>query len=403
MQRANLPLGRLAEDKFGTGKHGLTEGDPSTIPAKKASTWNSDLANACVEEIAACVESPGSALDDEDLHQMSRQLYGHMERLALNNMVGITLGNDEKDIRAISHGRNQFDSEEGLFMAVGNDGVVFTSRDGQEWDEFAWEWPDLNIYDCAWHPGITRWVAVGEDGQVARSTNGDNWVAGVNPTNDLLRAIDYGAGDGVCIAVGNNGRLLTTTDGLVWIQQDASTAETLNAVAYDAVNEGWWAVGDNGVVRWSPDGDLVNWTSYSTGDTDDLQGVAVSSEGLIVFVGLGGKVITSRDAGDNFTITTMDSVDGGANGPPVLLDVAIARSGMVVIVGAESEDGSAPNRIFTSCDNGLTFNAHRNDNDLASLRQRSVAVGDGRKSTDPANGTIITAGDLGRANYSLRM
>lgn len=66
MHRIDTPTAQI--DKFGQGKNGFTNGDPST--GRRATDLNSDMWDAVQEEIATAIESTGIALDKSKHNQL---------------------------------------------------------------------------------------------------------------------------------------------------------------------------------------------------------------------------------------------------------------------------------------------------------------------------------------------
>lgn len=401
MQRIVNPPGRVDADKYGTGKDGFQDGDPDNLPLPiLPSTMQSDMTNSWTEEIAATVESTGSELDADDVHQMARCVHGAVERLAISNMPTLG-GNGEENMNTVRHGRDQFDPDRGLFLVVGSAGRVWATEDGAVFETYAWFDQSKEITALVWYPTITRWVAGGQDGAIGLSTNGDNWVEQTNPKSDGLQAMAYG--NGVVVAVGANGCLLTTTDGTTWQPQSAGTSEILRQVTYNATLDRWFVVGDQGVVRWSDGGDLITWTTIDLLVTTRFRSIATrASDGMMIIVGDEGEVYASKD-GVTWDANVVASVDGGANGAPILLDVAWTRAGLAIAVGIEHSLATGASRFWTTTDAGKTWNAHKPTFDDPDDRQRSVAVADSPRSVDPNNGVVVTIGAGERVHHSWRM
>ncbi len=132
-----------------------------------------------------------------------------------------------------------------LFVAVGDQGRVFASRDGEHWSEReAWGW---------WNPttrtsityGNGVYLVVGEKGTVIQSKDTLTWTPSFYvPLAEALLDVAYD--DGMFVAIGNRGTLLTSADGLTWTVNKVETAVDLHAVI--SVNGQFWAVGNGGTV-----------------------------------------------------------------------------------------------------------------------------------------------------------
>lgn len=111
-------------------------------------------------------------------------------------------------------------------------------------------------------------VAVGQSGTIATSTDGENWTFQESPiTGNHYSRIAYG--DGLFIAVGN-GKVIKSTDGENW--EEASIPAVTDPVWYSvAYGDGKWVILNASVgsgnyfnLLYSEDGE--NWTAYDTLD-----------------------------------------------------------------------------------------------------------------------------------------
>lgn len=116
--------------------------------------------------------------------------------------------------------------------------------------------------------GGSRLVAVGTDGTILTSFNGDTWTRRDSGTTDWLVGVTYGGGK--FVVVGDRGTILTSTDGIAWTRATASgTTQRLNGVTY---GDGLFvAVGEAGAAVHSRD--AVTWTASTTGATGWLRGL----------------------------------------------------------------------------------------------------------------------------------
>ena len=396
MQRVDDDPARVATDLFGPGKHGLKDDAP-------ASRFKEDLSNAIVEELVACVEGPGSELDRNDLHQVSRQVLGHIERLAIANMIG-NGGADNIDLRAIAHSTNPGGRGRGQFMAVGTDGRVRTSQAGVLWEDNTWPWEQVTINAVAWYDKLERWIAAGNNGRIGMSEDGVEWQKSVNVNTETLFGL--ATGNGYAVVCGVSGRLMTSDDGYNWTERSAGTEVDFRTACFDAETGYFFIAGNDGKAYRSKSSDLLFWQELELDLDDEDESIDIyasaSHAGVTVLAGNGGKVHVSKD-GLTFTTLVFDAVDFAAEGRPFFRAAAFARSGMMILLGDESEFESAPNRIFTSLDHGATWACHRQSNDSNEVKQRGVAASHSPRATDPASGLIISVGDKKRSQRSYRI
>ena len=191
----------------------------------------------------------------------------------------------------------------GLFVAVGDEGRIETSRDGLAWS-LADTATDQRLHGVIY--GGDGFVAVGEDGIVQHSSNGRSWRSAERVTDSTLRDIAYGRG--TYIAVGD-----TTT-------QTGYLSSEITSSSY---------------VR-STDG--VSWTLHSlpVGGLPEALGVYSVSYGDSGFVigGGHGHIWRSTDLGLNWSLEQLSS---GSNNSRVRESLAVRgvtqHDGVVYVVG----------------------------------------------------------------------
>src|SRR5690606_6778943 len=115
---------------------------------------------------------------------------------------------------------------------------------------------------------------------------------------------------GVWVAVGNEStgptdRVLRSTDGITWATVTyPAGAETLLSVCWHV--DKFVAVGTTGTVYTSPTGATGDWTSRTSGETEEFQ--QVRSDGSLVRAVAGALMIQSADG---ITWATDSSANGG--------------------------------------------------------------------------------------------
>jgi len=153
----------------------------------------------------------------------------------------------------------------GRFVAVGAGGVALTSVDGTTWQACSGAGSkDLNAVTYA----NSLFVAVGKDGQVAKSSDGQTFSATSVTSEDLY---DVFFGSSKFAAVGTNGKILTSGDTSVWTSRTSGVSKRLLGVSYGATTSAgslFAAVGESGVLLTSTDG--VTWAAVSSGYTDTI-------------------------------------------------------------------------------------------------------------------------------------
>mgnify|MGYP002619613158 CR=1 FL=1 len=104
----------------------------------------------------------------------------------------------------------------GMFVAVGGDanGMIMRTLDGVTWEEDLWPEGTNWLGDVAYQDGV--WVAVGGNGVVVRSTDGgDSWTENAERLARAGRTII--AAQGRLVAAGDGGSIAVSTDlGVSW-------------------------------------------------------------------------------------------------------------------------------------------------------------------------------------------
>ena len=143
----------------------------------------------------------------------------------------------------------------GRFVAVGHDGTILHSRDGDRWQEASRTATAESLRGVAWGKG--RFVAVGDEGTIVHSTDGDRWErASDSATSERLDHVTWGNGRFVAVGEGN-GTIVHSNDGDRWEEAaDSATWLQLSSVVWTgarfvAVMPYW----TNSVAVYSADGD----------------------------------------------------------------------------------------------------------------------------------------------------
>ena len=272
----------------------------------------------------------------------------------------------------------------GLFAAVGDNGVLLTSPDGAVWTR-------RNSGTQRWLWGVSygngRFVATGlpVTGTVVDvlvSANGVDWSARSSGTANDLRAATYG--NGLYVAVGYNGQVVSSSDGNLWVNRRSDIFDSLLSVAYG--NGRFVAVG--GDFSFSQAAIVTSlgagsWTRVHSGVTNAALYAMTQASGQFVGVGYGGRVMTSADG------ASWSFRDAGASES---LWGIVAGQGLLVAVG---ERGQIPD--FVECAN-LDEPQFRDDAAAYGRGVREQPVRRGRRAGDHldlAHAAIWTHRDAG--------
>lgn len=208
----------------------------------------------------------------------------------------------------VAESLSDVDCYDGVWVAVGESGFMLRSTDdGVTWNPVSSGVP-FDIWGVCGADGV--WVACGQGSDVYRSTDaGLSWSAVSTPSGHNHTGIHEAGGTWLC-ACSSNAVERSTDNGASWtevvIPNGSGATDMYNAVAgYDGV---WVAVGQdgytgNGLVARSTD-DGLNWTTYDTGESGELDGVAGAGD-YWVAVSRWGYCVASTDGGASWS--TMDS------------------------------------------------------------------------------------------------
>jgi hypothetical protein len=215
-----------------------------------------------------------------------------------------TVGNStfgETYVNAIAYGNNKF-------VAVGSEGKIAYSANGETWTAItpgtgtgtstfgATGW----IYTIAYGNG--KFVAGSNSGKMAYSLDGENWTA-IPPdteTNPLYLSVEAIAfGDGRFVAGCSLGKMGYSSDGINWTAASNAAFNDclMKGIAYG--NGKFVAVGSKGKMAYSSDG--ITWTAVSNSGfgTSSINAIAYG-DGKFVAVGDGGKIAYSSN-GETWT------------------------------------------------------------------------------------------------------
>jgi len=200
---------------------------------------------------------------------------------------------------------------DGRLVVTGGDNRRVSSDNGSTWQvDYGTHSPSVGspFLEVLWSPHANAFLALIQDAANQRlwsSPDGESCTRGNNVPCYAGMASN---GDGsLLIAVGTSliGSCLATStdDGVTWTPRTPITMPTTGQRIANAFWTGtqFVGVGPAGALATSPDG--VAWTARASNVTETLQGVAASTQGIVV-VGSGGRIIGSVDGGITWTTRT---------------------------------------------------------------------------------------------------
>ncbi|MBK7999168.1 MAG: hypothetical protein IPK15_10765 [Verrucomicrobia bacterium] len=147
-----------------------------------------------------------------------------------------------------------------------------------------------------WLEGVTASptlaVAVGDNGAIYTSADGVNWQKR-SSANQWLRGVTYGGG--VFVAVGEAGKIITSLNGTTWTTRASGTGEHFNRVSFATGR--FTAVAENGAC-FSSTNSGVNWFAEATGALNDLFYAATSGSNRFL---VGDSEVRVQNSGGPWT------------------------------------------------------------------------------------------------------
>lgn len=189
-----------------------------------------------------------------------------------------------------------------VFVAVGDEGKVVTSRDGINWTERNSRYP-FSFNNIIYDTTLGFFAAVGNQFTIFSSPNGEVWNLMDAAEDEGLHAVAFG--NDAYVAVGDTGLILHSTDGDVWTEVPlanlplAAQSESFFGVTYGGPANQFIAVGSGNTIILSADG--LNWSAASSipaMPVGNFLGITFSSGRYVIAAGSFG-LLSSAD-GDNW-------------------------------------------------------------------------------------------------------
>lgn len=256
---------------------------------------------------------------------------------------------------------------QGLFVAVGDHGVILTSADGVTWTQQASE-TDVRLNTVTYGEGV--FLVGGGKGVLRKSADGSTWERAADLGDYNILSIAYGNGRFVAMAASSQERVVLVSDNGVDWDHVSGKIFTQNFPWYVSFGGGFfYAAGMAGVHR-SADG--ITWETSYVPHLNNLYWT--NCTGGRIFVGgpnPGQKLITSVDGVTWESVTSL---------PSMVTDV-VAADGRLVAIGTSA---------YTSVD-GTTWTQHATPTWVSGQRLKHLAFG---------NGVLVAVGDRGTIGRS---
>ena len=166
-------------------------------------------------------------------------------------------------LHSVTYGSGSLSGQTGLFVAVGDSGIIMTSPNGAKWTKRnSGAYQTLNGVSY----GNNQFIAVG-NGLILASSDGLSWTTKKADTNFHLNGVSFCNDStpgqaGLFVAVGNHGLVVTSPDGGIWTTQNNDSTYNLYSVAYG--NLEYVAVGSNNTVLTSMSNNASSVLNHTT-------------------------------------------------------------------------------------------------------------------------------------------
>ena len=228
----------------------------------------------------------------------------------------------------------------GRYVAVGDEGAIFSSSDGLTWSKKDSKTTGT-LHSVIYENNL--FVAVGSGNIIRTSSNGEEWaVRRYVGKGELLSSAVYAGGQFVIVGArgirdtngkitGTRGVIVTSANGIIWNERSLpGMVPFLNSITHDGRN--FVAVGYSEAIVTSSDG--TNWSRThpaSSSSTANHLVEVIHAAGRFIAVGRNGVVITSTD-GTSWTmsIEAPNNIEGK---PKHLYGAAHKPGGNYVVVG----------------------------------------------------------------------
>lgn len=280
-------------------------------------TWGG---NAATKEAADYYYDAGALTHVQD--QLKETTYAFEEARDLsiqamrNQLNYVTVDSSGTVTRPAGYTNGEYNSiiwDSEKFVAVGTDGAIHTSTDGETWTaQTSGTTEDLN--DIRWNKwsvgerGIPEYVVVGENGTILWSNNAETWYSITSGTTDDLNAIAYNGS--TYVTVGDSGAVYYSGNVTTWQAGTSGTSSSLLDIIYNDDCDKFFAVGNAGTILVSTDGN--SWTAQESGTTRNIRSISWT-EDRIIAIDTDGRIILSDDNGLTWETNTMS--DHGPNNP----------------------------------------------------------------------------------------
>lgn len=326
-----------------------------TTQVSAPSAWTT-VRSGTSNDLSNIVWTGGNLVVVEDTFGSSTTVHTSLDGLTWSKYP--TAGFAFNGARDAIYGDNRF---------VAFDSWLFISPDGIAWELTGTDFSDARA--LAWSPTLSLYIAVGDAGYIATSTNGISWnILDPAPTTSSLYGVSWL--NGRFYAVGEAGIILSSVDGLDWvIATTPAYSFDLKSIAWNGKNDAdaLYVATGYGTAFTSNDGDIWVQASEPPPGYNDSVAWGGGTANCFVAVGLSNHIFSSPDG----EIWTRRFLDADPVYAQLDLDEVVWTGTRFVAVGQKGT-------ILASLD-GATWSMIASGADLRGLAHdgnRFIAVGD---------------------------
>lgn len=219
-----------------------------------------------------------------------------------NNQYYLSVTSDFTTFNEVSYTINDVCYGNNLFVAVGNNGVIITSSDGETWTTRT-SGINTTLSSICYDNNI--FVTVGSSGVILSSSDAETWTTRTSGVESLfsnsIASVTYDSSFNLFVAVGAFTSILTSSDGETWTKIDFENVSFTNkSCAYYCDDLSLILVaGESKQVYTSNDG--VDWFVLQDGTKSEFNHMIYDKYNNQFIAPLNGGIKTSPD-GINWTV-----------------------------------------------------------------------------------------------------
>lgn len=246
---------------------------------------------------------------------------------------------DRSELYSVTYGN-------GTYVAVGTNGVIKISTDGDKWTVID-NYP-IWLKGVVW--GKDRFVSIGSLGTILTSKDGKTWLSAQSGVNTNLESITWNGN--MYVAVGEKGIIVTSEDGITWTKRSLEVPYNFSKIVCSS-NKFIACISDTfNVVLESDDG--VNW--YTVTPYGNHYGYYNAAYNGTTFI-MSGKIPNQEGF---VTITSKNGINWTQVGNPPLITSITSNGRSFIATGNSTRD---ENNIVTqyiyASEDGVDWRTHQ--------------------------------------------